>query len=65
MPATIKITISKEGQVVSETNGIKGDRCLEVDKFIHNMGTEVKIEKSGEFYEDSNDNDVMINNVNS
>jgi len=65
MSATIKITVSKEGKVVSETNGIKGTNCLEVDKFIAELGNDVVVTKTGEFFEDSNDNDVMINNVNS
>jgi hypothetical protein len=63
--AKIKITFHKQdGAITSETDGIKGSKCTQVDSFLGGLGV-VKMAKSGEFYEDAQDNDVMINTQNS
>jgi hypothetical protein len=62
--ATIKFTIAKDGKITSETNGIKGSKCLSVDRFLNDMGT-VVMQKTAEFHEDAQDNDVMINTTQS
>lgn len=63
--AKIKITFHKEdGAITSETNGIKGSKCTQVDSFLGGLGP-IHLSKSGEYYEDAQDNDVMINTQNS
>jgi len=63
--AKIKIIFHKEdGAITSETNGVKGSKCTQVDGFLNGLGA-VKMTKTGEFYEDAQDNDVMINTQNS
>jgi hypothetical protein len=63
--ATIKITFHKtDGAITSETNGVKGSKCLQVDGFLTQLG-EVKTKLSSEYYEDGQDSDVLINNVQS
>ena len=58
--ANIKIIIKTDGKVTSETSGLKGSKCLSVDKFLPALGS-VVIQKTSEFFEDAQDNDVMIN----
>ena len=58
--AKIKIKISK-GEIASEINGLKGQSCAGIDKFLTKLGNDVDTERTGEFYEDGQDNDVMIN----
>lgn len=63
--AKIKITFHKEdGAISSETSGIKSSKCTQVDSFLNGVGA-VRMTKTGEFYEDAQDNDVMINTQNS
>ncbi len=58
--AKIKIKISK-GEITSEIEGIKGSSCAGIDKFLNKLGSDVETKQTGEFFEDGQDNDVMIN----
>ena len=48
---TLTITIDKKGMVRSETKGIMGNKCMEVDDFLKNLG-KVEVKKTSEFYKD-------------
>jgi hypothetical protein len=59
--AKIKITFKKEnGVIVSETNGMKGASCVNVDSFLGQLGA-VKTQLSSEYYENGQPKDVLIN----
>ncbi|MEK6833175.1 MAG: DUF2997 domain-containing protein, partial [Nanoarchaeota archaeon] len=48
----IKITITNEGQVVIEVNGVKGAACKELTKNLEKvLGDVVESKKKTEFYE--------------
>lgn len=60
--AKVRIVIDKQANVFAEVGGIKGQKCVQVDKFLEALG-DVKYQKTASFYEDAQPNDVMITNV--
>jgi len=51
--ASIEITISPEGRVISKVNGVKGRDCTKVDDFIEKeLGKVVSAGKTDEYYKE-------------
>lgn len=48
---TIKVTITPDGKVTSEVNGIKGTTCEGAADFLNQLGAVVEDRPTGEFYE--------------
>lgn len=61
--AKVKVIFHKnDGAITSETNGVTGSKCLQVDAFMQQLG-DVKTKLNSEFYNDAQNNDVLINSV--
>lgn len=59
--ASIRFVCSKnDGKITYEVSGIKGENCIAATKVFDVLG-DVKTQKTGEFYEHGQDNDVLIN----
>jgi hypothetical protein len=59
--ATARIICSKnDGKISVDVDGVKGEKCVDITKFLEPLGT-IKTQKTGEFYEHGQDNDVLIN----
>jgi hypothetical protein len=49
---TITITIDENGKIKAETEGIKGEVCLdELQKILENLGDLQSLDKTDEFYQ--------------
>lgn len=57
--ATVQFIIDNDGNYHTDTNGIKGKKCENLDSLFKSLG-EVKATKTGEFFENEQPNDVHI-----
>ena len=57
--AKIRFIIDNDGNISSEINGVKGDKCAKVDKFLETLG-ETKFAKTSEYFDKEQPNDVYI-----
>jgi len=54
------IIIIKDGEIKSKVEGIKGMSCKNTDKFLKELGTEIKNDKTKEYYQSEIE---VVNNV--
>lgn len=57
--AKVHFIIDNDGNYLTDTEGIKGQKCTNLDKLFASLG-EVKSSKTSEFYENEQPNDVNI-----
>ncbi len=57
--ARVQFTIDNEGNYLTDTHGIKGQKCHSLDALFKALG-EVKATNNGEFYENEQPTDVNI-----
>lgn len=57
--ATVKFIIDNDGNYHTDTNGIKGSKCLSLDKLFGALG-EVQATKNSEFFQFEQPDEVNI-----
>ena len=62
--AKVRVVFKKHGGLVeSEVNGVKGEACTEVTKFLDELG-ETTIETTSEYSQKAEETEVLINEEN-
>lgn len=58
-PHTIKVTITPEGKVVTEVQGVKGPACEDLTRFLDALGPMVEDRPTAAYYEPDLDAQVL------
>jgi len=59
--ATVQFIIDNDGNYTTDTNGIKGTKCLNLENLFKSLG-EVNATNNSEFYQSEQPSDVQITN---